>query len=377
MGRNMKEQNPELINKRIKDAAQALCEDWAGHNRFSGVCMVKCKGHTVFSGAYGFASRAFKIPNKVDTKFDTASITKVFTAAAVLQLVQEKKLKLSDYITQIIDLEGTEISPDVTIEQLLNHTSGIHDDAEEEAGEEYSQLFVTSPNYAIKECRDFLKNFAYKKPNFEPGSDVRYCNCSYVLLGLAIEKITDKGYREYVTENVFRKAGMRNTAFLSMDSINENTAEGYVNLYNEDGEVVGYKKNIYCFPPMGTPDGGAYTTAEDLNLFLSAMQKKILLDDTHAKLLLTPHCPYTREKEWCGIPGLYERNGYAFEFLFLPDGKEPFCIYKDGQNDGVAARFNYYPREDISVTILSNQDCDVWEMTKQIQREIYSECYSC
>ena len=74
MGRNMKEQNPELINKRIKDAAEALCEDWAGHNRFSGVCMVKCKGHTVFSGAYGFASRAFKIPNKVDTKLDRKSV---------------------------------------------------------------------------------------------------------------------------------------------------------------------------------------------------------------------------------------------------------------------------------------------------------------
>ncbi len=81
---------------------------------------------------------------------------------------------------------------------------------------------------------------------------------------------------------------------------------------------------------MGTPDGGAYTTVEDMNLFLAAIQKKILLDDTHAKLLLTAHCPYTREKEWWGIPGLYERNGYAFEFLFLPDKKEPFCIYKDG-----------------------------------------------
>ena len=371
----MEEQNMELINRKIKDVAETLCEDWAGCDRFSGVCMVKCKGHTVFSGAYGFANRAFKIPNKIDTKFDTASITKVFTAAAVLQLVQEKKLKLSDYITQIIDLEGTEISPNVTIEQLLNHTSGIHDDAEEEAGEQYSELFVASPNYAIKECRDFLKNFAYKKPNFEPGSDVRYCNCSFVLLGLAIEKITGKNYREYVTENVFRRAGMRNTAFLSMDNVNENTAEGYLNLYNEDGKVIGYKKNIYCFPPMGTPDGGAYTTAEDMNLFLTAIQKNILLDDIHAKLLLTDHCPYTQEKEWWGIPGLYERNGYAFEFLFLPDNKEPFCIYKDGQNDGVAARFNYYPKEDISVTILSNQDCDVWDMTKQIQMEIYNLCY--
>lgn len=371
----MKEQNPERLNKRIKDAAETVCEDWAGQDRFSGVCMIQHKGQTVFSGAYGFANRAFKIPNAIDTKFDTASITKVFTAAAILQLVQEKKLKLSDCITQIIDLQGTEISPRVTIEQLLNHTSGIHDDAEEEAGEPYSALFAASPNYAIRECRDFLKNFVYKKPNFEPGSDVRYCNCSYVLLGLAIEKITGQSYRAYVTENVFQKAGMRNTAFLSMDSVNENTAEGYLNLYNEDGGIIGYKKNIYSFPPMGTPDGGAYTTAEDMNLFLAAIQKEILLDDTHAKLLLTPHCAYTREKAWWGIPGLYERNGYAFEFLFLPDSKEPFCIYKDGQNDGVAARFNYYPREGISVTILSNQDCDVWDMTKRIQKEIYNTYY--
>ena len=195
------------------------------------------------------------------------------------------------------------------------------------------------------------------------------------MLGLAIEKITGKTYREYVTENVFQKARMRNTAFLSMDSVNENTAEGYLALYNENGNIIGYKKNIYSFPPMGTPDGGAYTTAEDMNTFLTAIQKKILLDDVHAKLLLTTHCPYTREKEWWGIPGLYERNGYAFEFLFLPDRKEPFCIYKDGQNDGVAARFNYYPKEDISVTFLSNQDCDVWDMTRQIQMEIYNICY--
>lgn len=96
----MEEQNTELINRKtnvvtpgepayckIKDTAEALFEDWAGRDRFSGVCMIKCKGHTVFAGAYGFANRAFKIPNQIDTKFDTASITKVFTATAVLQLV--------------------------------------------------------------------------------------------------------------------------------------------------------------------------------------------------------------------------------------------------------------------------------------------------
>ena len=59
----MAERDPEPIDKKIKDMAETLCEDWGGHDRFSGVCMIKCKGHTAFSGAYGFANRAFKIPN--------------------------------------------------------------------------------------------------------------------------------------------------------------------------------------------------------------------------------------------------------------------------------------------------------------------------
>lgn len=84
----MEKQNLELINEKIKNAVETLCEDWNRREQFSGVCMVKHKEHTIFSGAYGFANRAFKIPNQIDTKFDTASITKVFTAAAVLQLVQ-------------------------------------------------------------------------------------------------------------------------------------------------------------------------------------------------------------------------------------------------------------------------------------------------
>ena len=75
--------------------------------------------------------------------------------------MEQGKLKLTDCITAIIDLEGTQIPADVTIEHLLRHTSGIADDADEEAGEEYSDLFINSPNYAIRECRDFLKNFAF------------------------------------------------------------------------------------------------------------------------------------------------------------------------------------------------------------------------
>lgn len=337
--------------------------------------MLKIKGETVFEKAYGYANRAFKIKNEVNTSFDTASVTKIFTAVAVLQLVEQGRLNLDDKIVNIIDLKGTKIPNDVTVEQLLNHTSGIADDADEEAGEDYAALFVNSPNYAIRECKDFLKNFAYKEPNFKAGDNARYCNCSFILLGLAIEKISGIKYQDYVTQNIFEKAVMSGTGFFSMDAINENTAEGYTNITDTEGNIIGYKKNIYSYPPIGAADGGAYTTAEDLNKFLIGIQNGTLLNKEYLDILMHPHCNFYDAKEFYEIPGLYERNGYAFEFFMINDEKEPFCIYKDGCNYGVSAMFSYYPEKDISLVILSNQECNVWTMRKEIQLELYKKYY--
>ncbi|MDO4298342.1 MAG: serine hydrolase domain-containing protein [Lachnospiraceae bacterium] len=359
----------------MEEYVEALCSEYAARNNFSGVCMVKRKGETVFAKAYGYANRAFQIPNEIDTRFDAASITKIFTAAAVLQLIEQRKMRLQDRITELLDLSGTEIPDDVTVEHLLNHTSGIADDADEEAGEDYSALFADSPNYAIRECRDFLKNFAYKKPHYKAGTDVRYCNCSYVLLGLAIEQISGMNYRDYFRQNIFDRAGMARSGFFSMDEVNENTAEGYRSVTDQDGRVVSYKKNIYCYPPMGTPDGGAYTTAEDLNRFLTAIRDHVLLGEKFADMFLHPHCEFTRPMEGDEIPGLYEQNGYGFEFLMLEGSGEPFCICKDGMNDGVAAKFSYYPEKDMTLVLLANQECNVWEMTRKIQSELYRRYY--
>ena len=228
---------------------QELCEDFAENGNFSGVCLLKREDELVFEKAYGFANRAFRVPNTADTRFDTASVTKIFTAAAVLQLAEQGRLRLSDRITSLVDLSGTKIPEDVTIEQLLNHTSGIADDADEEAGESYAALFKDSPNYAIRECRDFLKNFAWKEPVFPAGTAARYCNCSYVLLGMAVEAVSGENYRDYYRKHIFEPAGMTRTAFLSMEEVNESTAEGYESVQDEAGRLIGYRKNIYSFPP--------------------------------------------------------------------------------------------------------------------------------
>lgn len=358
----------------MENIYQAICSEYAQNKNFSGACMVKFENKTMFSGAYGYANRAFHIQNRLDTKFDVASITKIFTAATVLSLVEQDLLKLEDKITDVIDLRGTEIPKDVEIHHLLSHTSGIADDAEEENGEIYSDLFIEHPNYVIRKCSDFLPNFAFKKPNFQAGTDVKYNNCAFILLGLAIEKVTGMDCRDFMTQRIFKPCAMTNTKFCSMDEINENTAEGYVAQHNESGEFLGWKKNIYCYPPVGTPDGGIYTTVGDLDIFIRAISKGKVLTRQYADMLLSPQCKFTRTPHWNVVPNTYVRYGYAFEFIEI-DG-EIFSIYKDGLNDGVAAIHAFYPKYDITVSIISNQNCDVWQMHNEIQTEIYNKLYA-
>ena len=327
---------------------------------FSGACLVSDETGVLFSAASGLANRDHNIPNTMDTLFDTASVTKLFTAAAIIKLAEQGLLRLDDRIAKIIDLSGTKMPPDITIEQLLNHTSGIADDADEQAGEEYSALFVDKPNYAIRNCIDFLPQFAYKQPNFKAGTDVRYNNCAFVLLGLVLEALTETDYRTFVAEHIFKPCGMEHTRFYAKDEVCLNAAEGYFAVTGEDGSLVKWKKNIYSYPPIGTPDGGAYTTVGDLELFVRAIRDGKLLSKEYSDMLMTPHCRFTRQTRY----GTW-RTGYGFEFI-ESDGCI-FCMYKEGVNPGVDAICAYYPELGISINILSNQNGPLWEMHRKMQ----------
>ncbi|MCL2775357.1 MAG: beta-lactamase family protein [Oscillospiraceae bacterium] len=330
---------------------------------FSGACLVSGGDGVIFSAANGLANRDFNIPNTIDTMFDTASVTKTFTAAAILLLAEKGLLQLDDKIADIIDLSGTEIPSDVTIEQLLNHTSGIADDADEEAGEDYSALFINKPNYSIRNCVDFLPQFAYKKPKFKAGTDVRYNNCAFILLGLAIEKITGTDYRTFVTEKIFTVCGMKHTRFYAKDEISPNAAEGYFAVKDENGVFIKWKKNIYSYPPIGTPDGGAYTTVGDLDIFIRAIRDCKLLTREYSDIMMKPHCEFTRRSKY----GIW-RTGYAFEFIEIEAENKIFCMYKEGGNPGVDAIFSYYPELNISLNILSNQSNGVlWQIYRKMQ----------
>ncbi len=327
-----------------KDKLQRLFESYRDEKGFSGAVLIKSP-----EGAYdfvsGYANRNYKIENTLDTSFDTASITKLFTAAGIVLLESEGKLSFEDNIHSIIDLLNTSIPRDVKIKHLLTHTSGIADDAEEEKGEDYSALFVSTPNYSIRENKDFIKNFAYKEPNFKAGERIYYNNCAFILLGLAIEKLTGMGYREFITRNIFEKFNMNHTFFAAKEDSDRAFADGYY--YDEDKKL---KKNIYSFPPIGTADSGAYTSVGDLDKFM----RTVCSSDTYKKMIV-PQTELREPKE----DYLYTM-GFAFE-LRERDG-EIIRVHKDGSNNGVCNIIALYPKEDTTFTILGNVDCSIWRL---------------
>jgi CubicO group peptidase (beta-lactamase class C family) len=333
----------------------------AQQDAFSGVALITQGSSELFAGAYGYASRSWHSPNTLATRFDTASVTKLFTAVATLQLIERGFFAFDTPVIDFLGLRETTIAPTVNVYHLLTHTSGIADDAEEENGEDYANLWKTRPNYAVQETADFLPQFAHKLPNFPPGQGCRYCNCGYVLLGLLIEKASGLSYRDYVRQHIFTPAGMLHSDFLRMDRVNDQVAEGCDPLLDEQGGIVGWQKNIYSYPPIGSPDSGAYVTAGDLDQFLRKLKAGALLSAPSVNAFFTPQVLHHTGREW------RQMYGYGIWFAVDGNGKVLFAE-KEGINAGVSAVLRHYPDHDLNVVLLSNTQEGVWEPLRALHR---------
>jgi CubicO group peptidase (beta-lactamase class C family) len=357
------------------NALQHYFQALEAKDAFSGVVLITQGDVPLFAGAFGYASRTWRIRNSLDVRFDTASITKLFTAVATLQLVDQKRVALDTGVIGFLDLPGTDISRDVTVFHLLTHTSGIGDDADEEAGESYEALWTNRPNYSVTETVDFLPQFVHKPPNFPPGQGCRYCNCGYVLLGLVIERASGLSYRDYVRRNVFARAGLANSDFLRMDRVSDNVAEGCDPLRDESGHITGWRKNIYSYPPIGSPDGGAHVTAGDLDRFLRAVKAGVMLSPEMTTAFLTPQVDYRV------VAGGTARYGYGL--WFMVDAANHIVFYeKEGINAGASGTIRHYPKADLTVVILSNTEKGAWEPIRQIHEwviggQLAQDAHSC
>ena len=338
----------------------------AADDMFSGVVLIRRGERTLFSGAYGWASRRWAVPVSLATRFDTASITKLFTAVAALQLVDEKRLGLDMPIVDVVDLAGSTISPAVTVRHLLTHTSGIADDADEEAGEDYEALWVDKPCYSVIQTRDWLPQFAGKPALFPPGTGCRYCNVGYILVGLAIEAVTGTSYRDHVRGAVFSRAGMAASGFYDRREAAPDVAEGWDPVLDARGIRTGWKQNIFSYPPIGSPDGGAQVTASDLVGFAQAVRAGRLLSAELTEQFLTPQVLHHQRDDWAVW------YGFGLEFVIDRAGSVR-NIYKDGGNAGASGIVRYYPADDLDVVVLSNSERGAWPAWDEIHRLIRAD----
>jgi CubicO group peptidase (beta-lactamase class C family) len=229
-------------------------------DKFSGAVLIAKDGKAIFNKAYGFADRENKIPNKTDTKFNIGSENKIFTQFAIGILADEGKLSLSDKLGKYLpDYPNKDAAAKVTIEQLLAMRSGI--------GDFFGPEFQAADKSKIRAIKDFLPFFAAKPLLFEPGTQSRYSNGGYIVLGAIIEKASGKSYYDFVREKIFKPAGMADTESYEQGAKVSNLALGYMK--DDSGKLA---SNSFKQPGRGSSAGGGYSTAEDILKFANALE---------------------------------------------------------------------------------------------------------
>ena len=271
---------PDLAIARLSDTALAAAlrdrvASEAAAGRFSGAILVARDGRILYEGAAGMADRERGTANTVDTRFRVGSMNKMFTAVAILQLVQAGKIRLDDpLIRHLPDYPNRELASKVTIHQLLNHTGGT--------GDIFGPQFAAN-RAALRTTDDYLKLYGARALAWEPGSRWQYSNYGYILLGAVIERVSGQSYYDYVDRNVFTRAGMTETASLPEDTVVPRRSLGYMRS-GGGGPLV---SNSETLPYRGTSAGGGYSTVRDFWRFARALRSHQLLDATHTQLLTT------------------------------------------------------------------------------------------
>ena len=319
---------------------------------FRGVACVYRAGAPVFSCAQGFADLANERPNRLDTRFPVASGSKGFVAMGILRLIEEGRLSLDTRLGDAVDFELRAIDPDVTVEQLLTHTSGVPDYFDESVMEDYDELWIDFPCYKIRKSADLLPLFIDKPMMYPRGERFQYNNTGFVLLGLIIEKAAGMMFDEYLQTALFDPCGMRGTGYFETDRLPGNCANAYM-WDKTRGELC---TNIFAVDAKGTGAGGAFTTAADLDVFWRGLYGGRVL----SREMMEKAASVQAE----GEDG--ERYGYGV-WLSEYDGR--LLPSLEGCDPGVCFKSEYFPDTQTSNTGLSNYGDDVWRIHEMLRAE--------
>ena len=271
----------KLAPKEMATELEAFVKKLAAEDVFSGSVLLAKDGQVLYKGAFGAANKDFGVPNKIDTKFNLGSMNKMFTAVAIAQLVEKGKISYDDPLAKFIpDFPNAEAAKKIQIKHLLSHTAGL--------GGYFSPRYQKLARDQIRTVDDMMKlaREDEKDIKFEPGSKWQYSNTGMMVLGKVIEIASGQSYFDYVRENIYKPAGMTNTDSYELDKVNTNLAVGYHKAFTDSG--IAWSNNVFAHVMRGGPQGGGYSTVEDLLKFDQALRSGKLVSAETLKLLTSP-----------------------------------------------------------------------------------------
>lgn len=312
------------LNQTIVAKADEYMNDSVKIDNFTGAVLVARDGQPIFNKAYGMANYELDVPNKPETVFRIGSITKQFTAMAIMMLQERGKLSVNDSICKHLK-DCPESWKPVTIRNLLTHTSGIVN---------YGALpEFRIPGILYNSEDSIIALFKNKPLEFTPSEKFTYSNSGYLLLGKIIEQASGKEYDEFLEENIFLPIGMKNTGEDGSIRIIKNRASGY----QRQGNVI--RNPPYAW--VGWSAGSIYSATEDLLLWEQALSTEKLVKRKSLDEMFTPFKDF--------LPG----TSYAYGWIVGKQFDRQMMTHS-GHGFGFAAYVIRFPSDKVTVIVLSN-----------------------
>lgn len=347
--------NKKSANQIIAEKLDSLFTARYGENTPGGTVYIMKGDETVFKKDYGVANYDTDLKIDANTFFNIASVSKQFTAMAILKLHEEGKLSIEDNIKKYFPEFKADFFERIKIKHLLSQCSGLPDDRPRD-----DRNFVLTAT--DMQSIEFFKEL--DKINFEPGTNYEYQNPTFQLCYAIIEKVTGKGFEEYMKENIFDPSGMTETFYFEAGRDIPRMAHGYI---PEDEAKTQWKEYDYGEESFfGTKaDGGIYTSINEFVKWEKALRNNIIISDSLKQIAHSAITPVSGSTFSSYQNRPYTSYGYGWFIEEVPGW--PKKVYHTGDNGGFQIYAGRFPEKEILVLVFENRnDNSRWNMVKEI-----------
>ncbi|MDY6902701.1 MAG: serine hydrolase, partial [Cyanobacteriota bacterium] len=344
------------ISSELAQQLQATLDSAVESTEIAGATVAVINSEGTWFGASGVSNLETEKPLNLDELFKIGSISKTFTSATILKLVEEEKISLQDNLEKWLPdsiINNIPNTKDITVEQLLNHTSGIVNYTNQKW---FADELAFQNGADIDWSREAIINnyVAGENPDFAPGESFNYSNTNYLLLGMLIEAATSNSYQDEVNRLILEPLGLENTYFVGDEIPEDRFVRGYADLIGEDGSfgsdgILEETQNSFSSLVFTLADGGIISNTKDVSRFSDALFGGELLTPESMNNMLSWSNIDEREVEVADDYGLgiYEEQ--------TPWGE---IWGHDGGTFGYVSKMQYFPESDTTVVILTNQASD-------------------